>query len=248
MSNQKGIGGIILAAGKGKRMQSKTTNKVVLSLGGKPMIGYGLSLMKKLGVSPIIVVVGFAKESVINALRGEPVLYAYQRKQLGVAHAIFCGLKILPGTIEHVLVFNGDDSAFYTKETIRKLFNVHFNSGADLTFLTTEVENPSGLGRVQRDKKRNAIQIIEEKDATAKEKKIQEVNLGCYVFRVNFLRRYVTKIKKSKATGEYYPTKLVELAVYNNLTVETVHINRLPWRGVNTKGELKQAEKLFVQV
>ena len=103
-------GAIILAAGKGTRMKSKDINKVALLLGGRPMISYSVRTLIGIGVSPIVVVVGFAMESIKNAL-GETVLYAEQKKRLGTAHAVMSGLKKLPEDVQKVRVLQGDDSA-----------------------------------------------------------------------------------------------------------------------------------------
>lgn len=244
----KNFGGIILAAGKGKRMNSKKINKVILPLGGKPMIIHTVSLLHKLHLEPIIIVVGFAKKSVIDVLKNENVHFAYQKNQLGVAHALFCGVKKLPNSIENVLVVNGDDSAFYKKEMVQELIDRHLKSKAVMSFFTTIIDQPSGLGRIKRDKKRKVVGIIEETDATTEERKIKEINVGCYVFQVDFLKKYLLKIKKSKVTGEYYLTELVALAIPRNLRVETMRVNNLLWRGVNTKEELKEAEKMFFNI
>src|SRR6266480_2430684 len=111
------IAAIILAAGKGKRMQTTDINKVVLPIGGKPMIHRSVSFIKSLGIETIIVVVGFAKESVMQVL-GDSVFYAEQQEQLGTANAVGVGLSKIPPQIENVLVVNGDDSAFYKHDTI----------------------------------------------------------------------------------------------------------------------------------
>jgi len=244
---EKGLGAIILAAGKGKRMNSKKINKVALNLANKPMILRTLQLLQALYIETIIVVVGFAKDSVIKLLDGG-VIFAHQKKRLGTAHAVSVALKKLPKNIEHVLVLNGDDSAFYNKQTIKKLIEWHFESNSDLTLLTIEKEDPSGLGRIVRNKTGKIVSIIEEKDASLKEKKIKEINPACYCFKVSFLRKFLKKVGKSPATGEYYLTSLIDLGAINNAKIESHRINKLLWRGVNTRDELKEAERLFARI
>lgn len=245
MKNNHPIGAIILAAGKGTRMQSKSTNKVVFKLGGKPMILHTVNLLQKLYVDPIVVIVGFARDSVIHVLKNKKVLFAEQEKQLGVAHAVMCGIKKLPSSVSHVIVMNGDDSAFYDKAAIKKLINQHITNRDAIAFITTRPKNPSGLGRIKRDEKGNVIAIIEEKDATDEEKKIQETNVGCYVFQVEFLKEYLPKIKRSPATGEYYITDTISLAANNKLKIIALQNDTMVWRGVNTKEELDEARQLF---
>lgn len=244
MNKQTNITAVVLAAGKGKRMKSKKFNKVVLNLGEKPMILYTIELLEKLKIKPIVVVVGFAKDSVMSAL-GNRVIFAEQRKHLGTAHATQCGLKKLNSKVSDILVLNGDDSAFYTENLIEKLIKTHLTVGAALTFLTITLDDPSSLGRIIRDKNGKVLAIVEEKDATEEQKKIKEVNPACYLFKRNFLSKYLKKVKKSKVTGEYYLVDLIGLAVNHKEKVEAVKMKEIPWRGVNTEEELKEARRLF---
>jgi bifunctional UDP-N-acetylglucosamine pyrophosphorylase/glucosamine-1-phosphate N-acetyltransferase len=238
------LGAIILAAGKGKRMNSKRLNKVVLHLADKPMILHTFDLLKAVSINLIVVVVGFAKESVMKLL-GENVLYAEQKKRLGTAHAVSVALKKLPIDIKHVLVLNGDDSAFYNKTTLKKLIQWHFKSDSAFTLLTIEKDNPEGLGRIIRDSYGKVIAIVEEKDATVAQRKIKEINPACYLFKVDFLKRYIKKVKKSSVTNEYYLTDLIRLGVLNKEKIESHRMGSFTWRGVNTEDELSEAENLF---
>lgn len=238
----KKIGAIVLAAGRGKRVNSKTINKVMLPLAGRPMIAYTMDLLKSLGLKDIIVVVGFAKETVKKFL-GPKYIYAEQRKRLGTGHAVSRGLKKIKDKTS-ILVLNGDDSAFYTPSIIRNLLKIHQKKKAKLSFLTLEKNNPFGLGRILRDKSGIPKAVIEEKEATEKQKKIKEVNPGCFVFEVKFLKKYLPKIKKGKI-GEYYLTDLVKLAIINKEKIETLKINQIIWQGVNTPEELKEADRLM---
>ncbi|HSD99019.1 MAG TPA: NTP transferase domain-containing protein [Patescibacteria group bacterium] len=242
------VGAIVLAAGKGSRMKSKDTNKVTLMLADKPMIAHTVELLESVSVHPIVIVVGFAKQSVMNIL-GERVFFVEQKKRLGTAHAAAKGLSVLENMpVDHVLIIQGDDSAFYKKETIHALIAKHIATHAALTFLTINVKNPFGLGRVVRDSQGNLIKIVEEKDATEKERGITEINPACYVLSMSFLKKYLPKVEKSPVTGEYYLTHLIDLAIKYNEKVETTQGGSLMWRGVNTKEELEEAQHLFAQV
>ena len=244
---KKNLGAIILAAGKGKRMNSKSVNKVALNLADKPMIAHTVSLLEKVGIKEIVVVIGFAKKSVIDAL-GNKVIFAEQRKRLGTGHAALCGLRKLPKNVDDVLIINGDDSAFYPQSLIKNLIKTHTLSNAAITFLTIEKDNPFSLGRIVRNSSGHVLAIIEEKDATQTQRKIKEINPGCYILKVKFLRKYLKKIEKSKITGEYYLTSIIDLGIKNNEKMETLKGGSIAWRGVNTKDELQEAEKLFLQV
>ena len=243
----KNIAAIILAAGKGSRMKALNHNKVVLKLANKQMIVHTVDLLDKLKIKQKIVVVGFAKESVMKVL-GNRVTYAVQQKRLGTAHAVRCALKKIKKAIIDVLILQGDDSALYKEQIIRKIIDLHLFSKADFTFLTIDVDNPLGLGRIIRDKNDKLISVIEEKDATDEEKKIKEINPACYLISVKFLKKYLRKIKKSPVTGEYYLTSLIDMAIKNNEKIETVRGGKILWRGVNTPEELKEAEKLFLNI
>lgn len=244
---KKDLGAIILAAGKGSRMKAKKVNKVTMHLADKPMILHTVELLKKLNVSNIIVVVGFAKQSVMDLLDGG-VIFADQKKRLGTAHAVSVALKNIQKDIKDVIVLNGDDSAFYSKKIINDLIVKHRKEKSAFTFLTIEKENPYGLGRVVRDDNENVKAVVEEKDATKKQREIKEVNPGCYIFSVSFLKKYLSKVEKSEITNEYYLTSLIRIGIKNNEKIETVKAGGLAWRGVNTKEELGEADKLLVSL
>lgn len=241
------LAGVILAAGKGSRMKSKAYNKVTLLLGNKPMVVHGVDLLSRLQISPIIVVVGFAKESVKKLITGN-VIFAEQKKRLGTAHALQTALKVFPEGISDVLVIQGDDSAFYKEEVVRKLISLHKENNNSLTFLTVELGNPEGLGRIIRDGKGQVIAIVEEKDATDSQRLIREINPACYVFSLTFLKKYLPYVTKSPTTGEYYLVSLIELAIKNKEKMGVVKGGGIIWRGVNTKEEFKEAQALFQKV
>ncbi len=241
------LGAIILAAGKGSRMKAKTVNKVAMHLADKPMILHTVELLHGLSVKNIIVVVGFAKQSVMRLLDGG-VIFAEQKKRLGTAHAVSVALKKINENIKHVIVLNGDDSAFYSKKVISNLIEKHKKENSAFTFLTIEKENPFGLGRVVRNNNGTVISVVEEKDASKKQRGIKEVNPGCYIFSVDFLRKYLPKVEKSEITNEYYLTSLIGIGIKNNEKIETVKAGNLTWRGVNTKEELNEADNLLVNL
>lgn len=241
------IGAIILAAGRGKRMQAFGVNKVTVHLANKPMVLHTVHLLEKMDLASIVVVVGHESESVKEVLSQTNVIFAHQEEQLGTADAALCGLRKLPHEISDIFIFYGDDSAFYNQKILGKIIDAHQKSNADLTFLTIEVPNPTGLGRVIRGEEGNVQAIVEEKDATPGQKAITEINPACYIFKTSFLKQYLPKIEKSPVTGEYYLTSLIDIAIKNKKKIQTVRGGALPWRGVNTKEELLEAEKLFIQ-
>ncbi|OGY21657.1 MAG: hypothetical protein A2126_01920 [Candidatus Woykebacteria bacterium GWB1_45_5] len=237
---------IVLAAGKGTRLAGGTPSpkpKVLYELAGRPMIAYTLSLLKKVGAEEIVVVVGY-KAAEVKKVAGEGYKFATQSKQLGTGHAVSVGLSQVTSSAGNILVVNGDDSAFYNPETIQKVLNKHVGKGGVVTFVSLDVEDPTGLGRVIREEER-VIGIIEEKIASSEQKKIKEVNDGVYVFRRSWLGENLPKIKKSPV-GEYYLVDLVSLAVLQGEEVGVFKLlNTDEWRGVNTKEELIAADRLM---
>lgn len=239
------IGAIILAAGKGSRMKAKNSNKVTYKLGDKPIIMHVVHMLEDMKLSPIVVVVGFAKDSVKKLFNGN-VVFAEQKKRLGTAHAANQGMKVLPKDTRHTFILNGDDSAFYKKDILNKLLHEHKKNKNVITFLTLKVKDPTGLGRVIRENGK-VVAIVEEKDATQKQKLINEINPACYLFDVDFFRKYINKVPRSKVTGEYYLMSLLEIAIEKGYKVEGIKGGNIPWRGVNTGEELKEAEKLYTK-
>lgn len=244
MKKNEKLAAIVLAAGKGVRIKSKKLNKVMIPLAGRPMISYPIDLLKKIKVGKIVVVVGFAKDLVKNFL-GPKLVYAEQKKRLGTAHAVGCALKKIPPRLSEMLVLNGDDSAFYQPKIIESLIDKHHDKKADFTLLTIETKNPYGLGRVLRDQRGEIVGIIEEKDASETQRKIKEINPGCYIFQRTFFEKYLPKVRKSPASGEYYLTDLVRLGLEGKERIEGLKVKDLAWRGINTWEELRAAEKIM---
>jgi len=250
-TSKKTIAALILAAGKGKRMQLPQGNKVTVSLADKPLIQHIVDFMKEIGVNTIVVVVGHHKESVMSALKGQDVLFAEQENQLGTGDAVACGLASLPSSITDVIVAYGDDAVLYAQKNVtivEELIAVHQKTHHPITFLTIDQKHPVGMGRVVRDDDNKVKAIVEEKDATDEERKITEINPGCYVFSVAFLKAYLPTVPKSSVTGEYYVTSLVDMAIAKGEQVDTVQGGTMQWKGVNTPTDLAEATALYQQI
>ncbi len=244
MLNQEKVGVVILAAGRGTRLNCVDKSKVMLEIGGKPIVSYIVETLKSAGFKKeqICLVVGFQKEKVMEYF-GDTVSYAVQDEQNGTAHAAYTGMTSLPKEIETVLVLGGDDSAFYTKKTLLDFIEKHTETNAELSLLSAELENPSRVGRIVRypDK---SIAIVEKEYWTEVEEKIKEISTGTFCFdRVWFEKMYPTMLPLRKL-GEYgLPTALAvargEGAKYQVIKLE----NSDEWFGINTKEELEEASE-----
>lgn len=241
----KDITTVILAAGKGSRLNSLSVNKVTRKIGGKPLILHTLDLLKRLKIDNIITVVGFKKGSVQKTL-GNNSIYAVQSKPLGTADAVKKALPFIK--TKTTLVLNGDDSAFYSVEDIKQLIQKHFQEKADMTLLTAIKANPGRLGRVVRDSDQKIIKIVEAVNASKSERAIKEINTATYCFKTNLLKQFLPLIDLNPVSGEFYLTDILEIAVNNHSSITSIQLNNSNhFHGVNTKKELQLADRKMKQ-
>ncbi len=233
---------VILAAGQGKRMHSRLP-KVLQPLAGKPMIEHVLDTVATLeGVAKTIVVVGHLADSVKESLKERSALhFVLQEPQLGTGHALQQALPELDMTAEQTLVLLGD-VPLIQNETISRLTAV---AGDGMALLTTVLRNPTGYGRILRQKGR-IVAIVEQKDATEGQKQIREVNTGIMLFPTERLASWLSELKASNAQGEYYLTDVIGLAVRDGVRVNSVRPRRsFEVEGVNSKTQLARLEGIW---
>ncbi len=241
--------GVILAAGKGTRLKSKTVNKVVLDFAGKPMIQYAADFFRKT-VDKTIVVIGAFEQSVRKALENYKVEYVRQKNQLGTGDALRAALPAIEkSAAELIFVGYGDHMMFLPENLVEKMQKIMLeDENTAVVLLTTVFPQPDKLawGRIIRDEDNNIIEIIEQKDASPKQRKITELNAGFYCFSKRFLLQNINRIKKSPITGEYYINELIPLAIRSGKKIRSVE---LPFEkvgiGVNTPEELETSQNLF---
>lgn len=246
--DKKGIAAIILAAGRGTRMNSHMINKVTVPFLGKSLIIYSVELLQPI-VQHLVIVVGAFDESVRNCLKDYQVLFANQKDQLGTGHAVKAGLEALENINPSlILVGYGDHMMFYKQESIIKFIEFHKNENAVISLLTADHPDVDKFrwGRILRDKNHLVKAIVEQKDATIEQRKIKEFNPGFYCFNSDFLRDNIDKIKKSPVTGEYYITDLIKIAIDCRKKVVGY---KIPFEevgiGINAKEELVQSENIY---
>ncbi len=238
----------IMAAGKGTRMKSSKA-KVLHELNGLTLIEHVLNAAKKLNPEKIVLIVGHQADMVKQATNRYELKYALQEPQLGTGHAVMQSKEPLAGFEGHVLVLSGD-VPLVTFETLNNLLSHHINAQATATVLTTELEDPTGYGRVVRnDEGTEVIKIVEHKDATETEKAIKEINSGIYVFKKSELFDALHQVDNNNAQGEYYLPDVFKLFFKAQLkvsAVKTKNFNEI--RGINTVEQLMEAEQILLSV
>jgi len=234
---------VILAAGKGTRMKSNLY-KVLHPVCGKPMIKHILDQIAPIGFDRIVTIVSEGADAV-KAELGDRVAYAIQTEQLGTAHATLQAAAHLEGLQGTTVVLYGD-TPLITGETVSRLLQHHEESGAVCTVLTAIASNPKGYGRIIRNSNGQVIDIVEEKDATAEQKAITEINTGIYCFDNIKLFDVLKRVDNDNAQNEYYLpsafTLLREMGEKVSAYQADVFEDTL---GVNDRAALAQAEAIM---
>ncbi len=233
---------VILAAGEGTRMCSNLP-KVLHPILGKPIAQYALDAVASISDKEPILVVGHKADEVKQALP-ENTRYVYQAEQLGTGHAVQQAEKLLTGNTDFVLVTYAD-MPLLRSETLENLVETQKNNQGPLTMLTVILDDPHGFGRIIRNEDGEVQAIVEEADASPKQREVKELNAGVYCFSSAWLWKAINNLKLSPK-GEYYLTDLVEAAVSEGLKVCTVSTNEpSELIGVNTRVHLAEAAKII---
>lgn len=235
---------VILAAGQGKRMHSDLP-KVLHCLAGKPMLEHVIETAVKImpAVKPVVVY-GHQGDVLKDRLSQAPVHWVHQAEQLGTGHALQQALGHVSDEAL-VLVLYGD-APLISVATLKRL--IEAASADAISILTAVLDKPTGYGRIKRNAQQQIVGIVEEKDATAAEREIHEVNSGIYVLPAKQLKKWLPQLKNKNAQGEYYLTDVIAMAVSESMQVHAVHPDKQQEIcGINDRIQLAQAERFYQQ-
>jgi len=236
VSERTQIAAVVLAAGKGTRMKSDKA-KVLHQACGRPMAFFPIRAAVALDCAPVVVVVGHQAAQVEKEL-GQlfpAAKFALQKEQLGTAHAVMSAEEALHGFKGSVLILAADVPLVRT-ETLKKLVEARERTGAPIAMITCRLRDPKGYGRIVRGAGGEVERIVEEKDASPAERKIDEVNVSIYLCESGFLFQALKKVGRSNTQGEFYLTDIVERGRAVAVEAEEAEVS-----GVNDRAQLARS-------
>lgn len=240
------IKAVVLAAGKGTRMKSETTPKVLHQIMGKTLLGYVLDNVKNFATEQFVIV-GHHAEEVENFVKknyknSKTVL---QTPQLGTGHAVSMVCPFLENYDGLVLILCGD-TPLIKEDTLRAFVDFHKSSNSDITVMSTIFDNPTNYGRIIRDTDNSLKCIVEEKDANPEQKAVKEVNAGIYCLNWSKVKLAFSQLKTNNAQGEYYLTDIISWGKENLLKVNAFILeNNEEIYGINSRLNLATATKIM---
>jgi len=233
---------VILAAGKGKRMNNPNLPKVLVEFNNRPLLDYVVKLSQSLKPKQIIVIVGHQKEKVIDFLskfNSNTIDFAEQNEQLGTGHAVQQAESKILDEINDILILSGD-VPLLTENTINEFIRMHNFYSSDASVLSSIAPIATGYGRIVRDLEGRFSRIVEEKDATEDEKQIKEINSGIYLIKKDLLFRALKSVQNNNAQNEYYLTDVISILYNQNKNVNAFCIAEFDEiQGVNNISDLK---------
>lgn len=232
---------VILAAGQGKRMKSDLP-KVLQPVAGRPLLKHVIDAARQLQPAAVHVVYGHGGDQVRAVLREEKVRWALQAERLGTGHAVMQAVPEIPD--DHLVLVLYGDVPLITRGTLSELLGLC--GPKQIGLLTMVVEDPSGYGRVVRNKRGQVQKIVEQKDASKKELKILECNTGVLAAPAKLLKKWLKAVRNNNSQGEYYLTDVIALAVADKVAVNPlVAPDLVEVLGVNDKVQLAEVETAY---
>ncbi len=233
---------IILAAGKGTRMQSELP-KVLHKVAGQAMLAHVIETAQQLSPDAIYVVIGHGADQVKETFQNDAITWCVQEQQLGTGHAVQQALPNIKNDQQNVLILYGDVPLLKT-ETLNQLVNELSNK--QLVLLSAVLEDPTGYGRIVRNNSNNVQAIVEQKDADQTTLNIKEINSGILAAQAGNLKNWLVNVSNNNTQQEYYLTDCIALAVQQKQKVEAIICNdENEVLGINNKLHLAQVERLL---
>ena len=234
---------IILAAGKGTRMRSELP-KILHNIANRPLLQHVYDTSCQLENNTIKIVYGHGAELVRDTLKDLEASWIEQKQQLGTGHAVQQVSDQIADT-DTVLILYGDVPLLKLTTVKQLISNVNDQS---LALLTVNLDNPTGYGRIVRDTSGQVTKIVEEKDASASEKLLNEGNTGIMAVQGKALKKWLSQLNNNNAQGEYYLTDVIEMAVADGITVVTNQPESVDEvLGVNNRIQLSHLERVYQQ-
>lgn len=232
---------IILAAGRGTRMYSELP-KVLHKIANKPLLQHVIETSIQIEPDQIYVVYGHGGDLVKQQLEKFNVNWVHQENQLGTGHAVKLALENIPDESRSLILYG--DVPLLTSDTLSLLLSI--GNAESFCLLTTELDNPTGYGRIVRNDLGDVEKIVEQKDAKDEQLKLNEINTGILVANSGKLRNWLNQINNHNAQNEFYLTDVIELAVQQNVNVHTGRPN-LDHEiiGINDCAQLSQVERIY---
>ncbi len=232
---------IILAAGQGTRMRS-SRSKVLHEIANKALLQHVYETSKTLENNTVFIVYGHGGEKVKQALNHLDATWIEQKQQLGTGHAVQQAIPHVEDQ-DTVLILYGD-VPLLKAGTIQTLLKKV--SATSLALLTVTLDDPTGYGRIVRDKDHAVIKIVEQKDANEVELQIHEGNTGILACKGKQLKQWLSRLSNNNAQNEYYLTDIIEMAVDDGLTIETTQASSQDEvLGVNNRSQLAHLERIY---
>ena len=240
----KQLKAVILAAGKGTRMKSKTP-KVIHKIMDKTMVEYAIAAAREAGAEEICLIVGSGAEEVKQVV-GDGVSYVEQKEQLGTGHAVRCAREFI-GREGMTLILCGD-TPLIKADTLKQLVKRHLEQKNAVTMLSTCLQDPTGYGRIIRDAAGEFVKNVEHKDATEQERQTKEVNSGMYLFDSAALYDSLDQLTNDNAQGEYYlPDTLTIIREAGGHVDAWITPDATEIMGVNSRVQLSEAIAVMQQ-
>src|SRR5690348_6388909 len=235
---------VILAAGQGTRMKSKMA-KVLHKAGGKTLVEHVIAATK--GIVPedrVFVVVGHQAQAVETVVRASGAAPIHQREQLGTGHAVMCGRDQLVSLTGLLLILNGDCPMIRT-ETLESLIRLFRETGSAAAMITTDLEDPTGYGRIIRRANGDVEAIVEHKAATSEQRKVREINVGFYCFDAAAFWKHVDELRPDNPAHEYYLTDMIAILLKAGHRVTALKAaDSSEMLGINNRVELAAVDKI----